>query len=146
MPSLLWISPSRCLHLVDSKMQLLWPVITTTVITVLDNHASLKIRTIKQRNSKPWYSDAIHVERQRRRQCERNWLKTRLEMHRQLYVQQQQQRVVRVINTAKKEYYSDTLATAAPADAQKCLKDLLYSVEQRLPPHDSEQELADSFV
>ena len=43
------------------------------------------------------------------------------------------------------EYYSDTLATATPAEAQKCLKDLLYSSEQRLPPHDSEQELADSF-
>ena len=62
-----------------------------SVIAVLDNHAPLKIRTIKQRNSKPWYSDAIHVERQRRRQCERKWLKTQLEVHRQLYVQQQQQ-------------------------------------------------------
>ena len=54
--------------------------------------------------------------------------------------------MVRVIDAAKKEYYSETLAIAAPAEEQKCLKDLLYSAEQRLPPHDSEQELADSFV
>ena len=53
---------------------------------------------------------------------------------------------MRVIDAAKKEYYSETLATAAPAEAQKCLKDLLYSAEQRLLPHDSEQELADSFI
>ena len=70
---------------------------------------------------------------------------TRLEVHRQLYVQQQQ-RVMMAIDAAKKEYYSNTCATATPTEAQKCLKDLLYSAERRLPPHDSEQELADSFV
>ena len=128
MPSLLWISPSRCLHLYSGQQDVAALVshYNNSLIAFLDNHAPLKIRTIKQRNSKPCYSDANHVVRQRRSQCERKWLKTRLEVHSQLYVQQQQQqRAVRVIDAAKKEYYSDTLATAAPAEAQKCLKDLL---------------------
>ena len=51
-----------------------------------------------------------------------------------------------LIDTSKQEYYRDTLASATPAEAQKCVKDLLYSTERRSPSHGSEQELADRFI
>ena len=117
-----------------------------TVVSVLEKYAPVKLRTTRSNTAKPWYSDVIHRARQLRRQCERKWLKTRLEIHRELYVRQQEQ-VVRLINSAKRDYFRTTIASARQSDAYRVINDLLTSATTRsLPSHDSEQELADRFV
>ena len=69
------------------------------------------MRTIRNNIAKPWYSDVIHEARQLRRRCEHKWLKSRLEIHRELYVRQQE-RVVWLINSAKLNYFRAAIASA----------------------------------
>ena len=117
-----------------------------SIISVLEKYAPVKLRTIRSYTAKPWYSDVIHGARQLRRQRERKWLKTGFEIHRELYVRQQEQ-VVLLINSAKRDCFRTTIASATQSDAYRIINDLLTSTTTRsLPCHDSEQELADRFV
>ena len=114
-----------------------------SIISVLEKHASVKMRTIRSNIAKPWYSDVIHEARQLRRRCERKWLKTRLEIQRELYVRQQE-RVVRLINSAKRT----TSEPPSPRQRQVTRTKSIRSSDQHnhpvsLPSHGSEQELAD---
>ena len=104
------------------------------------------LHTIRSNTAKPWYSDLIHGVCQLRQQCERKWLKTHLEIHRELYVRQQEQ-VVRLINSAKRGYVRTTIASATQYDVYRVINDLLTSTTTRsLSSHDSEQALADRIV
>ena len=117
-----------------------------SIISVLEKYAPVKLCTIRSNTAKSRYSDVIHGAHQLRWQCECKWLKTRLEIHRELYVRQQEQ-VVRLINSAKQDYFRATIASAMQSNAYRVINNLLTSTTtQSLPSHDSEQELADHFV
>ena len=60
---------------------------------------------------KPWYNETIHRERVQRRRLERKWLKTGLEVDKQIY-QQQCVHVVDVINGAKAQNYREVLTSS----------------------------------
>ena len=76
------------------------------IVSILEKHAPVKMSTIRSNIPKLWSSDVIHEARQPRRRCKRKWLKTRLEIHRELYVRQREQ-VVLLINSAKRDYTSE---------------------------------------
>ena len=117
-----------------------------SIVSVLEKYAPVELRTIRSNTAKPWYSDVIHGAHQLRRQCERKWLKTRLEIHRELYVRQQDQ-IVPLINSAERDYFRTTIASATQSNAYRVINELLTSTTTRsLPSHNSEQELADRFV
>lgn len=59
-----------------------------TLMSILDQHAPTKRRTITLRPAAPWYTNDIKVEKTKRRRLERQWRKTRLTIHRQLYGEQ----------------------------------------------------------
>ena len=50
----------------------------TVLTNALNHHAPLKTISIKGENTKPWYTDEIHMARQKRRQLERKYLKNGL--------------------------------------------------------------------
>ena len=84
--------------------------------------------------------------RQLRQRCEREWLKTRLEIRKELYARQQE-RVVRIINSAKRDYFRIAIVSATPSDTYKIINGLMTNATVRsLPSHDSEQDLAHRFV
>jgi len=112
---------------------------------VLDKHAPKITRNILPRTSKPWYNDDIHQERQLRRRFERKWLKTKLEVHHQIYLSQCT-KVVYCIRQAKLLYYREKLESASPKDAFKCIHELKDSQEKCLPSHQDAQELANRFA
>ena len=117
-----------------------------SIASVLEKYAPVKLHNIRSNTAKPWYSDVIHRARQLRRQCERKSLKTCLEIHRELYVRQQEQ-VVRLINSAMRDYFRTIIASGTQSDAYRVINNLRTSTTTRsLPSHDSEQELADRFV
>ena len=55
------------------------------VISTVDVHVTKKMKT--SRRKEPWYNDDIHNARALRRSHEKRWRKTKLEIHRQIYVQ-----------------------------------------------------------
>ena len=55
---------------------------------VLDGHAPAKRRRVCSKENAPWFSDVVDEVRsskQRRRRCQRQWLKTWLMVHKQIY-------------------------------------------------------------
>ena len=72
----------------------------TVLRNILDNHAPLKRRSITIRPSNPWYTPEIDTAKKLRKQLERRWRKTNLEIDRQLF-KSQRMVVVNMINDAK---------------------------------------------
>ena len=63
-------------------------IYTNTFTELLDKHAPSMEKMITIRPNTEWYSDEIREEKQRRRQLERQWQKSGLEVHRQMYCKQ----------------------------------------------------------
>ena len=51
----------------------------------LDKFAPCRNKTVTRRPSEPWYNDNLHEAKRRRRQAERTWRSTDLEVHRQIH-------------------------------------------------------------
>ena len=51
----------------------------------LDKFAPCRTKTVTRRPSQPWYNDTLHEAKCRRRQAERTWRSTDLEVHRQIH-------------------------------------------------------------
>ena len=78
--------------------------------SIVDHHAPLQKATVTLRPNSPWFTDTLRQEKRNRRQLERTWLRTGLEVHRQAY----RTKCVafnRMLLTTKSEYYSEKIAT-----------------------------------
>ena len=72
--------------------------------SIVDHHAPLQKATVTLRPNSPWFTDTLRQEKRNRRQLERTWLRTGLEVHRQAY----RTKCVafdRMLLTTKSEYY-----------------------------------------
>ena len=100
-----------------------------------------------QRGHVEWYTPAIRKAKQERRQSERKWRKTELEVHRQRYVQLKSN-VNMMISNAKTEYYK-TIIAENKSDPKKMfgiVSELLGRHKERiLPPNLSIRELVLKF-
>jgi len=119
----------------------------STLRTLLDKHAPLKIKTFPVRQMIPWFSDEIEDAKQQRRKLERLWRRTRLTVHRQMY--QAQRRLFNdLMHSEKAKYFNDKIATCAGNQSTlfKTVDELLHrKAVHSLPAHNSIQELADRF-
>ena len=61
----------------------------TTLQGLLDSHAPKRTRFVGTlRPHAPWFDDGLRTAKQEKRRCERQWRKSGLEVHRQIYQQQ----------------------------------------------------------
>jgi hypothetical protein len=130
---------SPCMDTCDAALQY-----NSALLNVIEKHAPLTKRVIRTCHIKPWYSDEIHSERQDRRRKERKWQKTGLEVHRLIYIEQQEN-VVRIIQEAKQKYYREQFESATSRDVFKCITNLQHIREKALPSCDDNLELANRF-
>ena len=72
--------------------------------SALDRHAPEKTRTVTVRSHTEWMNDSILAEKRRRRQYERLWVASKLEVHHQMY-KQQRDFVNSLIRQAKVKHY-----------------------------------------
>ena len=73
--------------------------------SILDNHAPLRTKTVKQRPVAPWFGDDIVVEKTKRRRFEWRWRLTKNSADRDLYLNQRKL-VKDMISSAKMRYYT----------------------------------------
>ena len=74
---------------------------------VLDKHAPATRRKVPSRRSAPWLkavSEKIRAAKQQRRRAERQWLKTGLTVHKQIYICAKKC-VTRLVHVAKTSYF-----------------------------------------
>ena len=87
----------------------------TALKTAADEHAP-SIKTKKRRASRNlWYTNEIHAQRVTRRTYERMWIKSGLEIHKQMY-HTQSCKDVDMITKAKEKYYMEALSDTQPKD------------------------------
>jgi hypothetical protein len=111
----------------------------------LDKHAPLTKRTCSQRIRQPWYTSDIHIARRVRRKHEKIWRKTRLEVHHQLYLNQNKV-VNTLIDDSKKLYLRDKLYGADTKSTFRTVNVLLNNNNKILPTNDSLQCLSNEFA
>ena len=82
---------------------------------VLDKHALLCHRTVRQRKPTPWFSSIAEqfckLKRERRR-AERCWLKSKLTVHKQIY-ENIKRKVIDLVDNAKTAFYSFKIQTSS---------------------------------
>ena len=71
-----------------------------TLLGILNKHAPATTRTFKVRPNTNWYNNEVSEALRKRRQLERRWRSSRLEIDRQLYCKQRQH-TISVIRKAK---------------------------------------------
>ena len=118
----------------------------TTLRDILNNHAPLKQRTVTIRPSNPWYSPEIDEAKKRRKQLERKWRNSKLEIDRQLF-KSQRLVITNMINQAKAEYYENQiLQCKGQKEVFKVVENLLHQKgNAKLPSHTCQKELAQRF-
>ncbi|XP_072041020.1 uncharacterized protein [Amphiura filiformis] len=117
----------------------------TKISTILNVHApeTTKARTIRPRY--PWYNDNIKDQRKVRRRLERKWRKHGSLVDKQAYLEQKSY-VNGLIETAKKEFYHEKLASADAKGIFQTVNTLLNKSQKPLPSCDSTQTLCIQFA
>ena len=118
----------------------------TTLKNLLDRHAPEKTRTITLHPQQPWYTPEIADAKKRRRKLEKQWRRTKLTVHREMFVEAKKH-VKELITEAKSSYYSKQIAEAENSKSLFKIVDSLLSPESsnNLPSHDSDVDLANDF-
>ena len=111
----------------------------------IDKHAPMRTRTTQSRKREPWYNDDIHNARQLRRINETRWRDTKLEIHRQIFVQHRSE-VNTMISRAKQQYYEHKLAATDQKTCFKVVSELLDTAGTTLPDSTNNQHLCDDFA
>ena len=115
---------------------------------ILDVHAPMKKQIITIRPNTEWYSDGIREEKRVRRKLERHWRFSLLEIDRQIYVDQCR-KVDSMCEKETSDHYRNIIHENASDQKQlfKITNKLMHRNDvQKLPSHDSTEELADRFA
>ena len=116
------------------------------LVNLVDSHAPMLERQIRLRKDTVWYTDDLRVEKRKKRQRERSWRKSRLEVNRQLYADQCK-RVNALLTKTKCAYYSSKISdTGKNQQLYRIVNWLLHrKVGTILPTYPSEAEMAGLF-
>ena len=116
--------------------------------SILNNHAPLRTKTVKQRPVAPWFGNDIAVEKTKRRRLERRRRLTNNSADRDLYLNQRKL-VKDMINSAKMRYYTSLIEDSV-SDQNKLFRtidQLLHRKSMKLyPSWSSVSELANRFA
>jgi len=113
--------------------------------TILDKHAPEKTRYRTIRPRYPWYNDDIKEQRRLRRRLERRWRKHGSLEDKQAFIEQKEH-VNKLIDTAKREFYHEKLATSDAKGISQAVNTLLNKSMKPLPSCDSTQSLCYQFA
>ena len=75
---------------------------------VLNQHAPLVTRCIRNRPSAPWLSSEVRDARRKRRRAERLWRRTKLSIHKEMYINMRNE-VTKCITVAKRQYFTSKI-------------------------------------
>lgn len=113
---------------------------------LLELHAPLAKKTVTERCHFPWYNEDIRAEKQKRRQLERKWRRSRLTSDFDAY-SAQCNLTQKMSDEAKRVYYRDAVSTKDQKELYKAANKLLSRQKvDTLPSHRSAEELANQFA
>ena len=113
---------------------------------LLDRHAPKVTKSVTLRPFAPWYNDEIRDAKRERRRCERQFLKSGLQVHKDIY-QDQCRKCKELLNSAKSNFHRSELADCDPRQLFRAVDKLCSSTTAKaLPSRDDPKQLADDFA
>ena len=119
-----------------------------TLSNLLDKHAPLKSKIVTIHPTSPWYTPEIHEAKKVKRKAERIWRRTKLTVHRDIFITERN-KVNKLIIKSKKDYYANTLNESSniQRDLYKCVNTLLNkNAPSKLPDSENNTDLCNSIV
>ncbi|GFR66135.1 reverse transcriptase-like protein [Elysia marginata] len=101
-----------------------------TLRRICDQLLPLQARTISQRPVSPWFSLCIKVAKQHRRRAERRWRKTRLTIHRHIFMTHRH-KVKTIIQNCKREYFLRKFETVTSGKEFSCLVTISWAAKEQ---------------
>ena len=113
---------------------------------LLEKHAPLKKRSFTVRKDAAWFTSEIGDAKRARRKAERLYRRTKLTVHREMFLEAQHH-VNKLIENAKLNYYKAKVNEAPDQKSMfKVVDSLLHrKQEPKLPSHENPKELAERF-
>ena len=112
---------------------------------LLDSHAPIRTRSVTLRPHTPWFNDNIRSLKRQRRQAERRYVASGLEVHHEMY-RERCRIYTDALNSAKRDYYK---AKISGSDQNQLFRliDGLFKVKSvpPLPSHKCPKTLAEDF-
>ncbi|XP_072018306.1 uncharacterized protein [Amphiura filiformis] len=115
---------------------------------LLDRHAPLKTRTMSLRPNAPWYTEDLRAAKRLKRCHERKWRKSKLEIDRQIFVDQCQI-YTRKLEKAKCDYHRNKIAECDDRQLFRFVDKMCRpetASSRVLPSHDNAKSLANKFA
>jgi hypothetical protein len=119
-----------------------------TLTAILDEHAPLQSKYITLRPHSPWFNEDIKKAKICRRTAERQWRRTKLTVHYEIY-RSEHRRVIDLCMVAKKEYYQSKINDCNNDQKQifKLADGLLFKKKSSaLPTHLDSVDMANKFA
>lgn len=114
--------------------------------SILDAHAPVKSKTLTIRPSTPWYTDQLHQLKVEKRKLERNWKRTGLEVHRQIFGSACKN-YYSLLNKAKVDYYSAKIGDSDQRSLFQFLNKTFGRAEDhKLPCDATADDINDFFI
>ena len=98
------IRDSELVHYQSEDLNAVVELYDNTLCSILDKHAPVKQRKVIIRPSAPWYNQEVTLEKNKRRQLERKWRRSKLQCDREQYNYQ-----CSVANNLKTAYYREII-------------------------------------
>ena len=117
------------------------------VSNLVSVHVPVITSTVTCRPPAPWYTQEIALARQKRRQLERHWRKTKLTVDREMFVTQKLL-VNSMLASAKAKYYTDLVKSQShnPRQLWETINSLSGNVKSKvLPDHENISTLVNDF-
>ena len=99
----------------------------TILSEAIDKHAPKKSKSVMFHTNAPYYNDEIKAAKRERRAAEKEWRKTKLEVHRQSFVEKREE-VNALLTASKKSYYLNKITSV---NDQKGLFQIINSLLQK---------------
>ena len=115
-----------------------------SVKCVLDKHAPERLTTVRRAKPSPWYNGDVDDARRRRRKAESAWRRTKLEVHRQIFVAARDE-CNDLITQTKTTFYRDKLQYADNKSIFQIVGSLSGKPPPSYPDHDSISECVNTF-
>ena len=129
----------------SNNLDLLADQYNAVLSKLIDKHAPECSPSVTLRPNAPWFNDTLKAMKGRKRKLERIYLKTRLEVHRQIY-KHECRTFTDTLNSTKSGYYKVKIAHADNNQLFRTI-DSLVKVKRvpLLPTHSSSKQLARRF-
>ena len=118
----------------------------STLRQIIDQHAPIKRRIIKEVNSAPWFDSEYKEIRRKRRNAEKSFRNTGLAVHKECYVKLRKQAIT-LAHKKKCQYYENKLCRGNIRLMYTAINTFLDKTQERkLPTASSDEELANTMM